>query len=176
MPEMTTMPDLMDLTIRQALSSLKNSGLKIRQLLYMQNMADNAVLGQYYYGDTLNPGDELLSGSEIDLLIGRSNNNPSPVPFLLGRGEDAAIDLLHISSLNVGRITYWDSIARKDGKVYRQSPRWTDQSGKGEKVDFWLRSASQLDFDSLIQTLLPDSILVQEKIPEILLDSVIFEE
>ena len=52
-PEMTIMPDLKDLTVRQAVSSLKSSGLKVGKLLYIKDMADNAVLGNYFNGDTI---------------------------------------------------------------------------------------------------------------------------
>ena len=173
---MTVMPDLKDLTVRQAVSSLKSKGLKTGKLLYIHDMADNAVLGNYYNGDTVRAGDELLSGSTINLLIGRSNNNPSPIPFLVGQDETSAADLIHISSFNVGRVIFWDSLAHHDGKVYLQSPEWMDEASKGDRIDIWLRSPTQVDFDSLIETLMPDTSQVKENAPELPEDSLIFEE
>jgi beta-lactam-binding protein with PASTA domain len=173
-PEMTIMPDLKDLTVRQALSMLKAHGLKVRKLRFVQDMADNAVLGHFFDGDTLMSGDILQSGSEIDLLIGRSNNIPGPVPFLIGKEEQDATDMIITSSYNVGRIRYWDSLARKDGKVYQQRPMWTEELQKGEKMSIWLRSVTQFNFDSLVESLMPDTLEVddQQSFPG---DSVIIE-
>jgi beta-lactam-binding protein with PASTA domain len=173
-PEMTLMPDLKDLTVRQAVSSLKSSGLKIGKLLFVPDMADNAVLGQYFAGDTLLTGDELIAGSEIDLLIGKENNNPAPIPFLIGLTESSAIDLVHISSFNTGKVMYMDTLAERDGKVYKQTPLWTGELERGGVIDIWLRSSSLYNFDSLIETLMPDSAYLEENIMELPEDTVIF--
>jgi beta-lactam-binding protein with PASTA domain len=172
-PEMTVMPDLKDLTVRQALSMLRTHDLKIRKLLFIDDMADNAVLGHYFNGDTLLAGEELLSGSQVDLLIGQSDNNKGPVPFLVGREEQNALEMILTSSFNIGRVRYWDSLAMLEGRVYRQSPEWTEELEKGETISIWLRSPLQLDFDSLVETLLPDTVLMEDQIPQ---DSVFFEE
>ena len=175
-PEMTVMPDLRDLTVRQALSLLRTNSIKIRKLMFVSDMADNAVLGHYYMGDTIIAGQELLSGSEIDLLIGRSNNNPGPVPFLIGKDEHTATDMILISSYNQGRVRYWDSLAMQDGKVYRQSPEWTEELERGKRISIWLRSASTYNFDSLVETLMPDTTLIEEQLPELSADSIIIEQ
>lgn len=175
-PEMTIMPDLKDLTVRQAVTILKNRDLTIGRLIYVPDMADNAVLGHYYNQDTIMAGEELLSGSEIDLLIGQVNNIPGHVPFLIGKDKQTAIDVIFISSFNKGRIRYWDSLAMKDGKVYRQSPEWTEEARRGQAIDIWLRSVTQMDFDSLVETLMPDTALIEKQIPEIPEDSITFEE
>jgi beta-lactam-binding protein with PASTA domain len=175
-PEITTMPDIKDLTVRQAVTYLKNSGLKIRTIRFAPNMADNAVLGHYYNRDTLRAGDELLSGSEIDLLVGQASNAKSPVPVLLGLTREAAIDLIHMSSFNVGKINYRDTLALKDGRVYLQSPGWSEELGKGEFVDLWLRSGSLYDFDSLLRVIVPDSAVMEDAVPEFPEDTLIFEE
>jgi eukaryotic-like serine/threonine-protein kinase len=175
-PEITTMPDIRDLTVRQAVTYLKNSGLEIKYLRFAPNMADNAVLGHYYNGDTLRAGDKLLSGSGIELLIGQSDNSRSPVPVLMGLTEEAATDLIHLSSFNVGKISYRDSLATKDGRVYLQSPGWSEESGKGGFVDLWLRSGSMYNFDSLLRVMVPDSAVMEEVVPEFPEDTLIFEE
>lgn len=175
-PEMTIMPDLRDLTVRQAVSSLNSSGLKAGRLIFVSDMADNAVIGQYYNGDTLYAGDELMAGSEIELIIGKANNNPTPVPFLIGLAGSTAIGLVHSSSLNTGRIVYLDSMAMVDGKVYRQYPEWTEAMARGETVDIWLRSASGFNFDSLVESLRPDTAIMENRAMEFPGDTVIFEE
>jgi hypothetical protein len=165
-PEMTLMPDLKDLTVRQALSMLHAHGLKIRKLRFVNNIADNAVLGHYFNDDTLMSGDVLQTGSEIDLEIGQSNNIPGPVPFLIGRDEQDATDMILSSSFNIGSIRYWDSLAMKDGKVYRQIPEWTKESHKGDRMSIWLRSASQYNFDSLVEVLMPDTNRINNQVSD----------
>jgi beta-lactam-binding protein with PASTA domain len=157
-PEMTIMPDLRDLTVRQAVSLLKAYGIKVKKLRFISDIADNAVLGHYFEGDTLMSGDVLLTGSGIDLLIGSSNNIPGAVPFLIGKDEQEATDMILISSYNIGTVRYWDSLAMVDGKVYRQSPSWTNELYKGDKMNIWLRSATQYNFDSLVEVLMPDTL------------------
>jgi beta-lactam-binding protein with PASTA domain len=173
-PEMTSMPDIKDLTVRQAVTYLKNSGLRIKGLRFVPNMADNAVLGHYFNRDTIHAGDELLSGSEIDLVVGQASGSKSPVPVLMGLTEEAAIDLIYMSSFNVGNISYRDTLAPKDGRVYFQAPGWSEELGKGEYVDIFLRSGSLYNFDSLVELMVPDSAFVEDAEPEFPEDTLIF--
>lgn len=164
-PAMVSMPDVRDLTVRQAVSYLSNKGIRIRQLTFRADMADNAVLGHYFRGDTLRAGDELLFGSEIDLVVGEAVTVTSPVPVLMGLTEEAAIDLIHMSSFNVGKITYRDEMAPKDGRVYLQSPGWSEEIGRGGPIDVWLRSGSLYDFDSLLRLISADTTINADSIP-----------
>jgi len=176
MPEMTSMPDIKDLTVRQAVSYLKNSGLKIRSLRFVPNMADNAVIGHYFNRDTIIAGDELLSGSEVDLVVGQAGNVKSPAPVLMGMTENEAIDLIHMSSFNLGKISYRDTMAEKDGRVYFQSPGWSDELSQGDYIDIFLRSGSLYNFDSLLRLMETDSAVMEDVAPEFPEDTLIFEE
>jgi beta-lactam-binding protein with PASTA domain len=69
-PEKTTMPELRDLTLRQAQSMLESSGLKLGRLLYIKSFDEDAVQNQLYKGRYIRAGTELDKGSVINLQVG----------------------------------------------------------------------------------------------------------
>jgi beta-lactam-binding protein with PASTA domain len=69
-PEKTNMPELRDLTLRQAQSMLESSGLKLGRLLYIKSFDEDAVQNQLYKGRTIKAGTELDKGSVISLQVG----------------------------------------------------------------------------------------------------------
>lgn len=69
-PEKTTMPDLRDLTLRQAQSMLESAGLKLGRLLYIRSFDEDAVQNQLFERKPIPPGTQLNKGSVIDLTIG----------------------------------------------------------------------------------------------------------
>ncbi len=69
-PEKTTMPDLRDLTLRQALSMLESAGLKLGRLLYIRSFDEDAVQNQLFEGRPIKTGTTLDKGSLIDLTVG----------------------------------------------------------------------------------------------------------
>ncbi len=161
-PEMTKMPNLEDLTVRQAVSSLRASGLKIRLLKYIPNRAENAVLGQYFNGDTIRAGDEILKGSKVDLLLGLGDNNPGQVPFVIGQTIADAHDILNMASFNVGEEYFFDGTDLKHSRVYRQSPGWGADNTlfPGGLINLWYRSDLKYNFDSLLLVVRPDTTVV----------------
>jgi eukaryotic-like serine/threonine-protein kinase len=168
-PETVIMPDLVDLSLRQALAGLKANGLRLANLDYIPNMARNAVLEQKHYGDTIAPGTEILKGSEIELVLGRGlRNELVNIPFVIGKTEAEAIALLNQSSFNLGYLTYTDQRDRMHSRVYMQQP----MGGEGERaemgtyVDLWFRSDIYFDFDSLLRSFEVDTLHLQEQLPE----------
>ncbi len=69
-PEKTTMPELRDLTLRQAQSMLESAGLKLGRLSYIKTFDEDAVQNQVYKGRTIKAGTELDKGSVINLTVG----------------------------------------------------------------------------------------------------------
>ncbi len=170
MPEMTTMPDLKDLTLRQALTMLRTEGLDIRTLIFEPYLAEDAVIGQYFNEDTLEAGTEIEKGSEIDLVLGRGRNLPVPLPFLIGLDRKTASDRILLSSFNVGREYFMDEENGGTMRVYRQEPEWDDEGKyyRGDYLNVWYRSDKFFDFDSLIMTIIPDTAAMdtlQEELP-----------
>jgi len=69
-PEKTTMPDLRDLTLRQAQTMLESSGLKLGRILYIRSFDEDAVQNQLFEGHSIRAGAVLDKGSRIDLTVG----------------------------------------------------------------------------------------------------------
>jgi beta-lactam-binding protein with PASTA domain len=69
-PEKTTMPDLKNLSLRQAVSTLRSLGLKVGAIQYVPAFDEDAVQQQRYNGDVIAPGTRLDKGSRIDLTVG----------------------------------------------------------------------------------------------------------
>jgi len=166
-PEMVAMPDLVDLSLRQALNELRANGLKLAKLEYVENFAKNAVLAQRFEGDTILPGTEIQIGSDIELVLGKGvGDDKIDVPFLIGKTETEAINILNNLSFNVGYLNYLDQRDKMHSRVYDQQPKDGTRVDYGTYVDLWFRSDLTFDFDSLLliykqDTLLTNSLTVE---------------
>lgn len=152
-PEMVFAPNLVDLSLRQALNELKASGLKLEKLEYVENFAKNAVLAQRFEGDTIRPGTEIQKGSAIELVLGKGlKGDKIKVPFLIGKTESEAINILSNSSFNIGFLNYFDERDKMHSRVYSQQPEAKENYNVeyGTLVDLWFRSDLVFDFDSLL--------------------------
>jgi beta-lactam-binding protein with PASTA domain len=173
---MSLMPELKDLTIRQAVTTLRTNGLKIREIIFIPHFAGNSVLGQYFEGDTLWAGAEILEGSEIDLLAGLGENKPARVPFVVGLTRDEARGALQMASFNTGAEHFLDKPDPLHSRVYRQYPQWNEALYPGDSVTLYFRSDLTFDFDALLQSNNPDTAVVIELPPDVLGDSLELEE
>ncbi len=163
LPEMVIMPDLKDLTLRQAINILESSKLKAGKLIYAPSFDKNAILEQMWNEDTIWPGDTLVKGSIVDLVVGSGDRQYKiPIPFLIGKTREEAIYDLNIASFNLGNEFYMDSIMDETVRVYMQEPIWDTEIPyyPGDSVHLWYRSADSLDFDAYVRTFLPDSLQV----------------
>jgi len=143
LPPKVKMPDLIDVSYRQAEAILLTFGLKVGSLIYKPDLAKNAVLGQQYRGVPIQPGTEITKGSVIDLVLGDGlGNSQVPVPNLIGLAKGEALFVLKGSSLNAGTLFYDHGVKDSlNAKVYRQFPEASDSSSinQGEAVDLYLR-------------------------------------
>lgn len=69
-PEKTIMPELRDLTLRQAQTMLRSAGLKTGRLSYIRSFDADAVQNQLYKGRAIKAGTEIDKGTVIDLVVG----------------------------------------------------------------------------------------------------------
>ncbi len=157
LPEMVEMPDLRDLSLRQAMSMLEAHGLSIGKLEYRPDIARNAVLEQKFAQGVIEPGTTVEKGTEIDLVLGEGlGENVVEVPMVIGMSRREAIQMLNASSLNVGNEVYIDE---EDDylKVYQQIPdplTKTHFLQAGSTVDLHYRSSQEFDFEEYKKELL----------------------
>ncbi len=165
LPEQVRMPDLEDLTLRQARAALHSIGLRVERLEYVSNIARNAVLRQEYMGREIAPGEYVEKGSGIKLVLGgglRISN--VDVPFLIGMRRSQAVKELHMSSLNVGRERHLNPADTAGARVYIQRPRPIRSTTlrMGSAVDLVYRSDRAFDFREYIREYKEDSLFIHE--------------
>jgi len=162
-PEMVDMPNLIDLSLRQAMTELNTRSLRLNNIEYIPHFAQNTVRGQKYHGRMIQAGTEIPKGSKIDLVLGDGHREGGlRVPFLVGKTHEEAMELLVLSSLNLGTENFIDSDNPENLRVYRQDPPSGTQFPLGGFVNLWYRSSRSVDFDSLIR---------ESELPAVLEDS-----
>lgn len=70
-PPTVRMPNLQDVSQRQAEIMLKAIGLEIDRIIYKPSPFENAVLDQLYKGRAIAPDTEISVGEKITLVVGR---------------------------------------------------------------------------------------------------------
>lgn len=150
-PEMVSMPRLVGLSIRQARLALQNAGLVLGDISYRPDYAINNVLQQYQGDSVINEGTEITKGSVIDLELGMGlSNELTRVPDLVGLGLAEAADLIADYYLNIGAVTYDESVTGEEDSarafVWRQYPEFEEfrRMNMGLEVDLWLTVDSTL--------------------------------
>lgn len=123
-----TMPNLVGLSMRQALAELQSRGLTPGKLIYVEDLATNNVLRQLRGNREIEPGESIESETVIDLVLGLNPESDAEtyVPDLIGKRYINAVDLVHKQSLNIKTLKFDDSVKDYDDSlnavVYRQSP------------------------------------------------------
>lgn len=140
-----TMPNLVGLSMRQALAELQSRGLVPGRLIYVEDMATNNVLRQLRCNREIEPGVSIESETVIDLVLGLNPDSEAStyVPDLLGKRYMSAVDLVHKQSLNVKTLRFDDSVKDYDDSlnamVYRQSPEASEiPVNLGDDVSLYL--------------------------------------
>lgn len=157
--EMVRMPDLHDLTLRQAVATLETYGLKSGKLTYVPHIAVNAVLKQEFKGREIEPGTLIEKGSRISLTLGQGlRDEKTLVPFLLGKSRDEALGMLHAASLNVGAEFFEEGSTKDKAYVSRQRPVYSATSfvNLGAGIDLWYKPKPEADLDMLQKMLLQE--------------------
>lgn len=157
MPEMVPMPDLTDLSRRQAVTLLETHGLRVGRIEYRPDIARNAVLEQKFNDGIIEAGAPVAKGTSIDLVLGEGlGENITVVPFVIGMKPEEAARTLIRASLNVGEEIYMGE-SSENPKVYLQEPDPLEKPvylQAGSMIDLFYRSADDFDFEAYLVELL----------------------
>ena len=153
-PKMVKMPSLVGHSLRQALSELSSSQLKIGKLIYEPDLATNNVLEQLYDGRPIEVGKEIPTESVIDLKVGQNEaDSVTFVPNLLGKPYGIIKDYLIDNSLNLGKVFFDETVATFQDSLsafaYKQEPSVFERD-----TMVWLGTPVDVYF-SLDKTLIP---------------------
>ena len=148
-PEKIVMPKVTEVSLRQAEALLTSHGLRLGELIYKPDVAKNYVLDQQHDGQQIEPGDTIVKGSIIDLVLGTGlGGQATSVPDLLGLTWREADEVTKDAFLNLGYPIYDNSILTEEdslnAKVYRQKPMAGRhiQIPMGSYIDVWLTADS----------------------------------
>ncbi len=157
LPEMVPMPDLTDLSRRQAVSLLEAHGLTVGRIEYRPDIARNDVLEQKYKDGVIESGAPIAKGTAINLVLGEGlGENIAIVPLIIGMTPEDAARTLISASLNVGEEVFIGDTT-PNPKVYLQEPDPIDETvylQAGSMVDLFYRSADDFDFEAYLEELL----------------------
>jgi|SRR5690554_3832443 len=144
-PELVTIPQLTDISFRQAQVLIENSGLQVGQISYEPSQFNNLVLEVKLNQKIIKPGDKIPKGSNLELIIGRSQGNTTtPLPDLKGYFVADAEQVLFDAMLNKGVVIYDNSIVTEsdslEARVWRQRPDPENVNSilLGSFIDLWL--------------------------------------
>lgn len=140
------LPDLIDVSLREAQAILESYGIKVGRLIYKPDLAQNAVLGLQYKGRDVGKGFVISKGDVIDLILGDGYGNLKvEIPNLIGLSYDEALFVLQGSKLILGAVIF-DGTKNDtlNALVYRQSPESSTDTlvnkiSQGETIDIYLK-------------------------------------
>lgn len=139
------MPQLTDISYRQALNIIESSGLIAGNIEYRPSEFPNLVLEQKAKGRRVRIGEMIPKGTVIDLVLGSaSNGQTSEVPTVVGRNLTEARQIIGEALLNVGDLNYDETVTSDDQKVkafvWKQNPDPSEifEVNPGTAINLWL--------------------------------------
>lgn len=141
LPQRVKMPNLVDLTLRQATQRLETYGLKVGAISYEPDIAKNVVLKQKCKGRIINADSMIVKGSSVDLVLGDGLSNSNiPVPYLINLTPEQARETLKSASLLNGAFQFDSDVKDSlNARVYKQRPVYSPNAviKIGMPIDLW---------------------------------------
>ncbi len=144
-PKMLDMPQLVNLSKRQAISVLDILGIKVKEMQYRPDPCTDCVVAQLYKGKPIAADTRIRRGDSVTLVLGSGmNGSLVQVPDIRGLTHVELKAVLNMASLNMGVVvecpgckTAADSAF---ARVARQSPEpyRNNMIGAGGMIDVWL--------------------------------------
>lgn len=159
-------PYVAERSLRQAKNMLESVGLEIRWLEYVDDIATNYVLEEYFNGRRITDGCGIKAeiGSGIELRVGLNEESSTAyIPRLVGLPLARAKSKLWETGFNVGKCTFDDDVdlkERADACVYYQSVSQGRTAKLGTVVDLRLttnaekRAKGESDSDAELKQIL----------------------
>lgn len=149
-PEIVPMPNLRNLSLRQAMVTLNTVGLKVDKLEFIEYFARNAVVEQKLKDEVIEPKTDVVKGSAITLVVGLGHGDKNTnVPDLVGVNIAEVKNSLNNASLNIGTEVFVDTDDDEFLFVSKMDPDYTTDKmvPLGSLVNVWYKSSKNFDFD-----------------------------
>lgn len=130
LPKQVKIPNVKNLSIRQAKAVLESVGLKLGELQYKPDIAKNAVLEQLISGKPVQKDQMAVMGTVIDLVLGDGlSNTRVPIPYLQYYTLQEATDRLNLASLNLATFKIDTPVVDTIlARVYKQVPAFDEKN------------------------------------------------
>lgn len=139
---MVIMPNLINSSLRFAETVIAGSGLKLGEIVYQPDIAQNAVLDQLFNGQSIQPNTKLPKGSVINLVVGDGSGGVLvAMPDLTGLGYKDVTAVLKSSMLQIGAVVFEDENQdTASAVVVRQNPVFQPGATikSGQAIDVFL--------------------------------------
>lgn len=158
-PPQTSIPDLVDRSMRQAEATIEAYGLVVGNISYKSDPCNNCVLEQSIKGKKVEAGKAVTKGTVIDLVLGKGlSNEMVNFPYLYDMDAENAKVLLRASSLSVGIEEYDETVKTTEDSanaiIYRTIPSYSPNRNinAGSMVSIYLsldkNKITPIDVDS----------------------------
>jgi beta-lactam-binding protein with PASTA domain len=131
-----TMPNLQDMSYRQAETTLRGMGLVVDTVYdYEPSMYRDLVLDVKSKGVSVPPGEKIPVGTEVRLVVGFGQGTEQvEVPSVIGMSLQDARRMLLAHRLTVGAVSFDEEEDGSPQFVYRQIPAAGEKRIEGETV------------------------------------------
>lgn len=121
-PPEVAFPNIIDKTFIEASAILRNQSLKIKDTVYISDIARDVVLDVKFEGQPLDAGRMISKGSEVTIVLGNGRGaNEVEMPNLIGLSLEEVRFALKGAGLEIGEITFSNGDT-PDAKVTFQYP------------------------------------------------------
>lgn len=158
-PPDVSMPELTDLTLRQAKARLQSYGLGVDSLIYKPSECSRCIIAVLYKKDRIKAGTTIRKGDKVTLVVGAGPGDVLiPIPVLWGKPLEDVDNDLFAMGLTMGVVRYDSTVATAadsaKARVFKQLPEpgLDMQINLGSAIDVFLTADS---------TKIPDPELLQ---------------
>lgn len=141
-PRQIVLPDLRDVSLRQAEAVITSIGLKVGNYEYVPSEYKDLIQDVKYENRIAAPGTRITEGASVTLLVGKGlSNETTTVVSLRGLTLEQAIEKAHSASLNIGATLY--DVTPQDEKekalylVYKQEPITNSKVSLGQSINLF---------------------------------------
>ena len=149
-PEIVKMPNLRNLSLRQAIVRLNLAGLKVDKLEFVDYFARNAIIDQKIKDEVIEPNEDVVKGSAIILVVGLGKGAQNTnIPDLVGLPINEVKERINNASLNIGTEIFIDNDEVENLYVYKMEPEYSSETmvPLGSLINVWYKSIENFDFN-----------------------------
>lgn len=137
------MPNLINLSLRQATSLLETYGLKIGKLTYVDGLPP--IIEQWYDGKKVAPNTPIYKGSSIDLVLGKDKKRIK-VPNLVGISIAEAKEILEMKNFTIQIMDSDSSLSDTSSVIIQRQEPSVDSDmriDEGDIIRVWIKKEEE---------------------------------